>query len=323
MVTGIEEGKFVNSADAKIWVLTDGKIGDDVQCLAIAKYLDPGFDQRIVAPRAPWAHFAPWGPVDPQEQPGLTTGPLAGEAPELAIFSGRRAIPHARALKKASDGQTRIVILKDPRLGRRYADVIWIPQHDRVTAPNVVSTLTSPHGLTPKIAKAQNNASPYASPFLGVVLGGPSGGARYTEKEAADLGARLSIAGRDYAAIAITPSRRTPQLFLNRLQSAVRHNRVHIWDGQGDNPYIDILAHAAALVVAADSHNMTSEALATNVGVYAWCPRGLAPKMQWFISELKKRGEIVPFAENADPFTRTPMDGTPLIVTEIQQRINF
>lgn len=323
MLTGTEEEEFVNSADAKIWVLTDGKIGDDVQCLAIAEYLDPGYDQRIVAPREPWAHLAPWGPVDPQERPGLATGPLAGEAPELAIFSGRRAIPHARALKKASGGQTRIVVLKDPRLGRRYADVIWIPEHDRVTAPNVISTLTSPHGLTPKIANAQNSASPFASPFLGVVLGGPSGGAHYAEKDAADLGARLSKAGRDYGAIAITPSRRTPRAFLDRLQNAVQHDQVHIWNGQGNNPYIDILARADALVVAADSHNMTSEALATNVGVYAWCPRGLAPKMRWFIGELEKRGEIVLFAENAAQFKRSPIDATPSIVTEIRQRINF
>ena len=48
-----------------VWVLTDGKIGDDVQCLAVAEGLGRAFAKKIVAPRPPWAWAAPWGGVDP------------------------------------------------------------------------------------------------------------------------------------------------------------------------------------------------------------------------------------------------------------------
>ena len=123
----------------RLWVLTDGKIGDDVQCLAVAAALCAGFEKRVVAPRDLFAMFAPWGPLDPREAPGRQGGPLAGPAPDIAVISGRRAIPHARALKKASLGKTRIVILKDPRFGRGVADALWAParqhflfRHDRI-----------------------------------------------------------------------------------------------------------------------------------------------------------------------------------------------
>ncbi|WP_411820739.1 mitochondrial fission ELM1 family protein [Hyphococcus formosus] len=312
----------MNIADAKIWVLTDGKIGDDVQCLAIAQCLDANFEKRVVSPRLPWSLIAPWGPVDPREQPGNASGPLAGSPPDIAIISGRRAIPHARALKKESNGRTRIVVLKDPRIGRGHADIIWVPAHDRVSGPNIISTLTSPHGLAGKIAASRKSPSPYPTPFLGVVLGGPSGGARYEVEDALDLGARLSDAAEQYGAIVVTPSRRTPPQFIKALREAIAHEQLFFWDGNGDNPYIDILTHADALVIAADSHNMMSEALATGVGVYAWCPRNMASKLTWFIDQLAQRGDVIRFDNSAPPFVRTPIDATPEIAEKIKARIS-
>lgn len=308
------------------WVLTDGKIGDDVQCLAVAAALCPGFEKRVVAPRPLFAALAPWGPVDPREAPGR--GPLAGPFPDVAIVSGRRAIPHARALKKASGGRTRIVILKDPRFARAIADALWAPAHDRLSGANVIATLTSPHGLGDRL---RHPAAPVAAiaalprPFLGVVLGGVTagGGADYSADAARDLAARLNAAGRDYAAIAVTPSRRTPAEFLAAFRSSLSHPQVFVWDGAGENPYPDILAHAGALVVAGDSHNMMSEALAARAGVYVWRPGGIADKLGWFIGEIVAQGHARLFVDAAPAFERTPLDATPEIVAEIRKRLRL
>ena len=51
----------------RLWVLTDGKIGDDVQCLAVARALSPAFEKRVIAPRALFAALAPWGPITSPE----------------------------------------------------------------------------------------------------------------------------------------------------------------------------------------------------------------------------------------------------------------
>ncbi|PQA89059.1 mitochondrial fission ELM1 family protein [Hyphococcus luteus] len=322
------QGENGESHPGRIWVLTDGKIGDDVQCLAVASGLSPSFEKRVVAPRWLWAMLAPYGPVDPREAPGREEGPLAGPFPDAAIVSGRRAIPHARALKKASGGKTRIVILKDPRFGRGVADALWAPAHDRLDGANAFSTLTSPHALGARVLSPPAPVPAIAAlpkPFLGVVLGGVTagGGADYSAEAARDLAARLSQAGRDYAAVAVTPSRRTPPAFLDVLKASLDHPKLFIWNGEGDNPYPDILAQAAALVVAGDSHNMTSEALASRAAVYIWKPKGLAAKMGWFIGELIARGEAKLFESAAPVFGRIPLDATPEIIAEIRKRLEL
>ncbi|GJL92385.1 mitochondrial fission ELM1 family protein [Hyphococcus sp.] len=310
-------------ADAPlVWVLTDGKIGDEVQCVAIAAALAPDFERRVVAPRAPWVWMAPWGPVDPREAPGREGGPLSGLFPDLAIVSGRRAIPHARALKKASAGRTKIVVLKDPRAGRSTADALWAPAHDRISGANVISTLTSPHGLSAALNSETDASSSIAQltpPLLGVVLGGPAGGADYSASAAREFAQRLNVAGRDFASIAITPSRRTPPPFLAALTADLRHDKLFVWDGDGENPYTDMLKRASALVVAGDSHNMVSEALAARSGVYVWRPRGLAEKMGWFIDQLIARGDAKEFENAAGVYERTPQDATLEIVAEIKK----
>ncbi len=257
-----------------VWVLTDGKIGDDVQCLAVAKGLSPGFEARVVHPRALFAALAPWGPIDPRDRPEKTGSPIAPPFPAVVVASGRRAIPYARAVKRASGGRVKIVLLKNPRSGAASADIIWAPAHDQLQAANAISTLTSPHEMTMRIEHARANPAPAIArlprPMLGVVLGGPSGRAQYGEATLRVLSERVGGAAKDYASIAVTPSRRTPDRMVQSVERGLAEKACYIWRGAGVNPYADILAQADALIVTADSHNMMSEAVASGTGVYAF-----------------------------------------------------
>lgn len=305
-----------------IWVLTDGKIGDEIQCLAVARALGGSVEKRVVAPRPPWVWMSALGAIDPLERRGVAQGPISGTPPDLIVASGRRVVPYAQAVKKASGGRTRLVYLKDPRAGRNAADVIWAPAHDRLSGANAFSTLTSPHDLSARIAARR--AAPGAAvaalskPLLGVVLGGGGG---YGAEEAAAFADRLNVAGADYAAIAITPSRRTPSAFMEALRERLRRPHIYVWDGKSENPYVDILAQSDALIVGADSHNMISEAVAAGVGVYAYRPPGLAKKLAWFVDQLEAQGAARPFEGPAPPFAHAPMDATPEIVAEIRKRL--
>ncbi len=315
---------FVGRA-LNIWVLTDGKIGDDVQCLAVAGALSPDFEKRVIAPRWPWHWLAPWGPMDPYDAPHKQASPIAPPYPDLLIASGRRAVPYARAVKRASGGKTFVVIMKDPRIAPRHADLIWAPMHDRLTGANVVSTLTSPHGLAAKIAAARGNPAPAIAklpkPMLGVVLGGPSGSARFSVQSVAGLTQKILSAKKNFASLAVVASRRTPANLLRAVGGAVTGPDVFVWDGAGDNPYIDILANARALIITADSHNMMSEAVATGAAVYAWRPPGLVKKLGWFIDQLEGLGTVRPLAREVEIFAAAPIDATAEIVAEIRRRL--
>ncbi len=308
-----------------LWVLTDGKIGDDVQCLAVAAALATDFEKRVIAPRWPWHWLAPWGPMDPYDAPHKQASPIAPPYPDLLIASGRRAIPYARAVKRASGGKTFVVIMKDPRIATRHADLIWAPAHDRLTGANVFSTLTSPHGLAAKIAEARGNSAQAIAklprPMLGVVLGGPSGGAHFNARATADLTQKILNAKKDFASLAVIASRRTPAGLLRTIGEAVAGPDVMVWDGAGDNPYIDILANASALIVTADSHNMMSEAVATGAAIYAWRPPGLVRKLAWFVDQLEALGAVRPLDGNVKTFAAAPIDATAEIVAEIKRQM--
>ncbi len=308
-----------------IWTITDGKIGDRVQCAGLAAALGGAVVEKTVTLRFPFEWMAPWGPIDPRDAPDREGSPIAFPFPDIVIASGRRAIPFAHAIKKRGEGETFVAILKDPRLPALFADLIWAPAHDRRTGGNVFSTLTSPHGLQPAIAGA--GANPDAAiarlerPILGLVLGGPSGGARYDAASASALAAKIRTAMTDYASLAVTPSRRTPPAFVARLEAALKDLNPHFWNGEGANPYPEILALSDALIVAADSHNMLSEAASTHAGVYAWRPQGMAPKLDWFVKQLETVGRVRAFVGDAAPFDAAPIDATAEIAAEVTRRL--
>jgi len=308
-----------------IWTLTDGKIGDRVQCAGVAAALGGEALEKVIAPSPIFAALAPYGPIDPKDAPTKSGSAIAHPLPDILIASGRRAIPYARVVKRESGGKTFVVLLKDPRIPAHFADLVWTPEHDRRNGANVFSTLTSPHGLGPALTNdegALNGAvRELPKPMLGVVLGGPSGGARYGEAAAAALAMAINEASKNYQSVAVTPSRRTPPGFVDTFRRNLSDNDAYIWGGAGDNPYTDILRSAETLIVAADSHNMMSEAAATRAGVYAWRPAGLAKKLDWFVSELERAGRVRRFSAKASPFSAAPIDATAEIAAEITKRL--
>lgn len=309
----------------KIWILTDGKIGDCVQCAGVAALLGADVEDKTVTLRPPFEWLAPFGPIDPRQSPGAANSPIAPPFPDIAIASGRRAIAYARVIKRESGGATFVVLLKDPRIRARFADLIWAPQHDRRAGDNVFSTLTSPHGLGPSLDAARNAPAPeiaaLAKPVLGVVLGGVGGSARYDAHVAADLAAKVAMAASSFASVAVTPSRRTPDYLLGAVRDALSDCEAFVWSGAGKNPYRDILAAADALIVTGDSHNMVSEALATGRGVYAYRPPQLAPKLAWFLDEMEKAGAVRAFKGSAGIFENAPIDTTQAIADEVRRRL--
>ncbi|SEP80661.1 hypothetical protein SAMN05216548_101537 [Faunimonas pinastri] len=310
-------------ASHSIWLVTDGKAGDLAQVEGLAMALGGRTQRRDIHPRRPWAWLAPAGGPDPREDPRRAGSRLAPPFPDIVIATGRRAVPVVRAFR-GLDPATRpfTIFLKDPRIGAEAADLIWVPEHDRLTGDNVIRTLTAPHRFSAARLLALREAPPRAffglpHPLLGIVLGGPSKGTRYSRDEIAAFAAGLREALPKAASVVATPSRRTPPELLAALKAALADKPGFVWDGSGDNPLPGLLALSDALLVTADSHNMVSEALASGARVHVLRPRHLNPRLAFFIDALTREERVRPFTNMLDFAGQEPLDSTPALAEAV------
>ncbi|UDL93032.1 mitochondrial fission ELM1 family protein [Lichenihabitans sp. PAMC28606] len=308
------------------WIVTDGKAGDLIQCLGVAAALGLDPQQRIVRPRPPWSWMAPRGPLDPRDSVGRPGGPLAGDLPDIALASGRRAVPALRALKRASRGRTFTAFLKDPRIGVTAADVIWVPEHDPLRGANVIVTLTSPHRLT-TAALAVARQSPDArlaglpQPRVAMMIGGPSQHHRFDADDVARvLTAAKAVLDAGHG-LMISPSRRTPSALIRALLALSSQpdvsGRCFVWTGEGSNPYLAMLALASSIVVTGDSVNMIGEAAMTGAPIHIIEVGGGHRKITAFVDRLIEVGAARRWGGKLEKFAYTPIDATPVIARAI------
>ncbi|MBA5777890.1 mitochondrial fission ELM1 family protein [Stappia sp. F7233] len=308
---------------ASVWVITDGKAGDEAQCVGVAEALGAPFEIRRVAPKAPFTWAMPWGPIDPRERPDAPKSPLKPPFPDVAIASGRRAVAYLRHLKKASSGRIFTVFLKDPKTGTSAADLIWVAEHDRLRGGNVLVTLTSPHRFSAgRLEEARSMPLPeivaLKPPRVAVLAGGNSRHHRFTELDTARFLTGLADLAGQGASLMITPSRRTPTGLARDLARLAREGSHLFWNGEGDNPLLQYLANADAIVVTADSTNMIGEAAATGRPVHVFHPGGGHRKFDRFLAQMSEIGVVHPFPGPLKTTTYEPINSTPEIAAAIR-----
>ena len=313
--------------DASIWIVSDGKAGDETQCIGVADALGRPFEIRRVAPRAPWSWLMPWGGIDPRDAPEKPGSTIAPPFPDIAIASGRRAVAYLARIKRDSGGRTFTVFLKDPRIGTRAADLIWVAEHDKLRGDNVLVTASGPHRFTQeRIAAARADPLPEIAalehPRVTVLVGGDSRTHRFLDLDVARFAEGLArIAGAGAGAhLMITPSRRTPEALLAALAPYAGSTDHLVWDGTGENPLLQYLANADAIVATADSANMIGEALATGRPIHVFHPSGGHRKFNAFLEALTRIGAVHPFPGPLKTTTYEPIDSTPRIAQAIRWR---
>lgn len=318
----VEVGRLDLEIPCTSWIVTDGKAGDEGQCLGVAEALGLTPELHRVRPGPPFTWAAPWGPIDPRDAPGRRGSPIAPPFPDLVLASGRRAIPYCRAVKRASGGRTFTVILKDPRTGANSADLIWVPEHDPLRGPNVVTTLTPPHRVTAeRLARARATGDPRVfalkTPRVAVLVGGTSRHHRFTQADSARFLGHLTSLAETGASLMITASRRTPPDLLDGLLTLATRHAGFLWDGSGENPYAAMLALADAIVATSDSYNMVGEAAVTGAPILVFEPSGGHRKLSAFLDGMAKYGATTPFAGRLETLTYEPLNATPTIAAAI------
>lgn len=308
----------------QIWVLTDGKAGDEVQCIGVAERLGVTPEIRRVAPRKPFAWLMPRGPIDPREAPDRPGSPIRPPFPDIVIASGRRAIAYLRAVKKASNGRSFTVLLKDPRTGAGSADRLWVAEHDRLRGENVLVTTTSPHRLAPARLEQARAQPPHwlaalPAPRAAVLAGGDSRHHRFRPEDIARFAEGLDALARSGVSLMGSRSRRTPPALDAALKAVFARHGGWWWDGAGENPYVALLANADSIVTTADSTNMIGEATATGVPILVFEPHGGHGKLAKFLESLKRQGMVHHFDGRLAGERYPPVDATQEIAAFVRE----
>lgn len=314
-------------AGRSAWVFTTGAAGMDVQTRGLADALGLAYEMRPIAPNGIYRWLAPWAPVSPSDRFGEAGGVFAPPWPDVAIALGRTSVPYLRALRRRSP-QTFTVLMLDTRAGHRVADVNWVPQHDRLRGPNVVVTLTAPHSFTPSRLSVLRGSMPpeiaaLRGPRVAVVLGGKNGVYKFRPSDDTRFAEALRSLGELGVSFMITPSRRTHPRLIAVTDAATREFPRLMWHGEGQNPYPDFLAHADALVVTADSVNMTGEATATGRPVLVFYPSSGSAKFQRFHAALEAYGATRPLPDRVTElpnWSYEPLHSAQAIAREVEKR---
>jgi hypothetical protein len=283
------------------WAVTTGETGMRTQARGLARAVADAVEEKVVG-------WRPWP---------LGRGALDPPWPDVIVSCGRRAAGAALVARRASGDRILAVHVQDPRLRAGDFDLVVAMRHDAIAeGGNVIKVATALHDLTPQaLAEAaaawRARLEPLGHPLAGVVVGGDLRGRPFTTADGQRLidGLKRMRSGSD-AALAITPSRRTPKAVIDLIGQAFTGDpRVFLWDRTGDNPYRAILALSDRLVVTSDSVSMVSEALATPHPVEVF-DLGFA-RHTGFIQDLVGRALVRRFdGDTLAPATAGPVNAT-------------
>ncbi|WP_198935123.1 mitochondrial fission ELM1 family protein [Pararhizobium arenae] len=307
-----------------VWVLTDGKAGDEQPLVGLAEAMGVTPIVRRVHPRAAFAWLMPWGPIDPKDAPNRKDSPLAQPWPDICLATGRRAIAYLRKLKTLSP-ETFCVIFKDPRIRGHGGDLLIVQRHDKPRGENVIAVTTAPNRLSPqRLAEAraavEASKASLPRPRITVLAGGDSRHHRFTEADIKRFVTGLERKIESGSSLMITTSRRTPLALAEALQTLSTHKQVRLWDGRGQNPLLGYLALADEIIVTGDSTNMVGEAAALGVPVQVFHPSGGHRKIESFLAALSKEATIGRFPDAPATGNHTPVNSTPMLASEILAR---
>ena len=319
----------------KIWVLTDGRAGNEAQALGLAEAIARRRPARItlrrVAPK-PWTARLParmWHALGAREGGWPFTAYNARVRrikppwPDLVIGAGRRIAPLVAALRQLY--RVRTVQILDPRLPFAGFDLLAVPEHDRVTGPNVVVTVGSIGRLTPDSVAAaaepwRDRLAALPRPRLAVLLGGPSASARFGGGAVGRLSVALQGLAEQGHGLMVTPSRRTPEGLVVRLRDLLGE-RALVWDRSGENPYPGILGLADAVLVTQDSVNMASEAASTGKPVHIFPLNRVSARLRAFHATLEAHGAARRFEGEIGTWDYPPLAEADRVAAEVEARL--
>jgi mitochondrial fission protein ELM1 len=290
----------------RIWVLLDDRPGHQTQVLGLAERLGWDYETRSLAFNGfSRMHNGILGArLLSLDKSG--SDDLSPPYPDLLIAMGRRCLPIARWIRRASGQQTRLV-----HLGRKglvapneFALLIscahfQLPPHPQRMVVPLPPTKVTARRLAAARSEWEGLMKNTHAPHVVLLVGGETAHHRFTPSQAAEMlrqaeTAALALGG----ALTVVTSRRTSPAAIAAMRDAARQAAFHLWKPhEVKNPYLGYLAWADVLIVTGESESMLAEAAATAKPLYIapLQPRPLSRKLKvtrWMTSVSAGRGQI-------------------------------
>ena len=300
--------------NAPVWILHDGKVGLRNQVMGVAEAVGLDFAEKRLETRYPWKMLPPALWFNARHAPGRGGDRLLPPWPKLVISAGGRSAAPALAVREAAEGKCLVVQIQDPKIAPKHFDLMLIPEHDKIRAPNIMVTRGAVHRVTPaKLAEAARTWGPRLAhlphPRVAVLIGG-SGAYQLTPDRMTDLANQLAALAEAGAGLMVTPSRRTDPAAERILRAVLSGQPVDVWDGIGENPYFGYLGLADHVLATADSVSMITEASATGKPVHILELPGGSAKFERFHEAMQEAGVIRPFTGTLDDWRYPLRDDT-------------
>jgi len=324
---------MLGKSQVTCWVVTDGKVGMENQCLGLAEALGLSPVVKRIRLRTPWRQLTPFlrhglrwafsGNGDPIEPPW----------PDLLIATGRHSVAASlfvrRSTMKNGASRTFVVQLQNPVIDPSRFDLVVIPRHDNLTGPNVMTTKGALHRISSEmLAKETAKLLPLVShlprPYIAVLIGGTNAVYSLTPREMKPLIMQLNALTKETGgSLLVTPSRRTGDDNLAILTAGLRDVPSYVWDGKGYNPYYGMLGLADTFIVTPDSVNMVSEACTTGKPVHVVDIPGGSDKFRRFHQALRDDGLTRPFIGKLEQWTYQPLNDVELVAERVRQMMGL
>jgi len=248
-----------------LWVLLGNRHGDNRQLLAIADAL--GRPYRPVQLRFGPGARLPLARWFAQRFTWRTDPPLTPPWPRAVLAAGRKSVPAALWIRRASGGQTRLVHVNRPWAPLAWFDlVVTTPQYALPERDNVLVNLlpfVPPVVPAPLPASFAARAAALPRPWTVVLVGGNSRPFVLDQATAAALAATVNADLRSVGGSAwVLDSPRTPAAVMATLQRGLEAPAQIVRWGRDENAYAALLGGLAdRFIVTADSASMLTEAL--------------------------------------------------------------
>ncbi|MBI1300030.1 MAG: hypothetical protein GC137_00075 [Alphaproteobacteria bacterium] len=303
-----------------IWVMTEGMAGTENQCLGVSKALGVNPVVKKVSLNQPWKTLTPYLGF---EQEKTFSKKLEPPWPHILLTSGRKAIAASRYIKKQNP-KTFTVHIQDPRISPKAFDLVCVPHHDPTRGDNVLVTDAAPNMITKESLEKAKAAFPQfgelMTPRIGVLIGGKSKAYDMSVQNTLNIVEQLSSL---QASLMVTASRRTGEENKTIIETVLDKPKNYYWKGEGENPYLAILAWSDYLLVTADSASMISECCTTGKPVYMIDLIGGTPRIEALHAHLINKGVLRRFEGRVETYKYTPLNDANMIAEEIKKRLRL
>ena len=307
-------------------LLTEGMHGMISQVEGLAKALDIDFTHHKVELK----HF--WKLIPPRLTPisNVSFKELRTSDFDIIISCGRKSVIPSIYLKKISQKKIYNIHIQDPKVNYDLFDLIVAPEHDGISAGNVINTKGAIHYLTDNEIKEN---SEYLKSFVknderkifALVLGGPNKYYDYSTKNMKKIFSILyNLNKKQNFQLVVIPSMRTPKNTIQYAKEFFGESHTVI-ENIDKKAYLSALALAEYIIVTCDSSSMISEAALTGKPIYVAniLPKKNDKRFQKFRNLFRELNITRNLGEPFENWSYQKLDETNRVAKIIKERVGI